>query len=204
MRCAKVRKIIHGNRMPDGARPMGMNREQRNLHKNGAALALLACLLAAQPALPATAASSSQTAPTPRTAADTSAAAAPVDTVYVVVPPASVPTPVPRTPRATSVDPFVCALVGIIPLSSGYYLTEAPRKGIAFSLADAVLIGSIWNIRRDDHIPDSDVVPYFVLLGAVNALDAILSGLQARNDAVRVRTTLTPSGEPMVGLAWTF
>jgi hypothetical protein len=67
-----------------------------------------------------------------------------------------------------------------------------------------VLIGSIWNIRRDDHIPDRDVAPYFFLLGAVNALDAVLSGLQARHDAVRVRSTLSPSGEPMVGLAWTF
>lgn len=196
---------------------MGMNRDLRIQHRAGAAFAALAPLLAALLALPAAAgtAATAATAASSATATDSArhpAAGLPAspaniaDTSRPAPSPSPNPVPPTRTARVSSPAPdaFVCAVVGIIPLASGYYLTSAPSKGIAFSLADAVLIGSIWNIRRDDNIPDRDVAPYFFLLGAVNALDAVLSGLQARNDAVRIRTTLTPSGEPTVGLAWTF
>ncbi|HLP40635.1 MAG TPA: hypothetical protein VK465_03935, partial [Fibrobacteria bacterium] len=92
-------------------------------------------------------------------------------------------------------------MLGAVPLASGYYVTSSPHKGLAFTLADAVILGSIWNIRRDETLPDRDVVPYFALLGAVNAADALLSLLQARADArIRLSVTLTPSGEPKFGL----
>jgi hypothetical protein len=95
-------------------------------------------------------------------------------------------------------------VLGAVPLASGYYLTATPQKGLAFTLADVVLLGAAWNIRRDETLPDRDLAPYFVLLGAVNAVDGLLSLLQARTDAARVRATLTPSGEPQVVFAWTF
>ena len=104
-----------------------------------------------------------------------------------------------------SADPVLAAFLGIIPLSSGYYMTSTPQKGIVFTLADAVLIGSIWNIRRDENLPDRDVTAYFALMGAVNALDAVLSLWQARTDeAARIRVTLNKSGEPVIGVAWQF
>lgn len=116
--------------------------------------------------------------------------------------------PAPRPPKrapAKSADPMLAAFLGVIPLSSGFYLTSAPQKGLAFTLADAVLIGSIWNIRRDDKIPDGDVKPYFFLLGAVNLADAALSLWQARSDeAARITVRLNPSGEPVIGVAWHF
>lgn len=110
-----------------------------------------------------------------------------------------------RRAPSKSADPMLAAFLGVIPLSSGFYLTSAPQKGLAFTLADAVLIGSIWNIRRDDKIPDGDVQPYFFLLGAVNLADAALSLWQARSDeAARITVSLNPSGEPVIGLAWHF
>lgn len=98
-------------------------------------------------------------------------------------------------------DPLLAFMLGAVPLASGYYVTSSSHKGLAFTLADAVILGSIWNIRRDETLPDRDVVPYFALLGAVNAADALLSLLQARDDArIRLSVTLTPSGEPKFGL----
>ena len=110
-----------------------------------------------------------------------------------------------QTPGRKSADPVVAAFLGLLPLGSGFYVTSTPWKGLAFTLADAVLLGSIYNIRRDDNLPDRDVVPYFVLLAGVNAVDAALSAWQAHKDlAARVSLSLTPSGDPKVALAWTF
>lgn len=129
--------------------------------------------------------------------------------------PAPAPAPSGR-PAAKGSDPMLAAFLGAIPLASGYYLTSAPRKGIAFTVADAVIIGSIWNIRREreranrrpgevPNPPDRDVTPYFALLGAVNLADACLSLWQARTDeAARIRVTLNASGKPVLGLAWNF
>jgi hypothetical protein len=108
-------------------------------------------------------------------------------------------------PERKSADPVVAGFLGLLPLGSGFYVTSTPWKGLAFTLADAVLLGSIYNIRRDDRLPDGDVVPYFVLLAGVNAVDAALSAWQAHNDrAARVHLSLTPSGDPKMALAWTF
>ena len=122
------------------------------------------------------------------------------------------PIPVPaqgsaKTALRKAPDPVLAGFLGLIPLASGFYLTSTPHKGLAFTIADAVLIGSIWNIRRDDNLPDGDVAPYFVLLGAVNLADAALSLWQARSDEAahaRIRITLNASGEPVIGLAWNF
>lgn len=104
-----------------------------------------------------------------------------------------------------SADPVLAAFLGLLPLGSGFYVTSTPWKGLAFTLGDAVLLGTIYNIRRDDRLPDGDVVPYFALLAGVNAVDAALSAWQARKDLpVRARLSLTPSGDPKVALAWTF
>lgn len=110
-----------------------------------------------------------------------------------------------HAPERKSADPVVAGFLGLLPLGSGFYVTSTPWKGLAFTLADAVLLGSIYNIRRDDRLPDGDVVPYFVLLAGVNAVDAALSAWQAHKDrAARVHVSLTPSGDPKVALAWTF
>lgn len=175
---------------------MGMNRTRRKLHKTGAALAALATRIATTGVAGFLLAAA-------RPAASHEAPAAP-DTAVSRHAQVDKPAAKPARPTRAPADPFAAVLRGIIPLNSGFYLTSTPAKGLAFTLADVVLIGSIWNIYSDDHIPDRDVRPYFFLLGAVNAVDAVLSGLQARNDAVRIRATLTPSGEPMVGLAWNF
>lgn len=104
-----------------------------------------------------------------------------------------------------SADPVVAGFLGLLPLGSGFYVTSTPWKGLAFTLADAVLLGSIYNIRRDDRLPDGDVVPYFVLLAGVNAVDAALSAWQAHKDlSAKVHVSLTPSGDPKVALAWAF
>jgi hypothetical protein len=104
---------------------------------------------------------------------------------------------------------MLACFLGVIPLASGYYLTSTPMKGAIFTLGDAVLIGTIMNIRKDEYLPDHDVVPYFYLLGAVNAIDATLSFLQAKHDLqalknARVQASLNPSGDPVIGIAWTF
>jgi hypothetical protein len=108
-------------------------------------------------------------------------------------------------PRAEAVDPFLAAMLGAMPLMSGFYLTSSPQKGIVFTLADAMLIGTIIMIRSDKHIPPKDAAVYFCLLGAVNVADLALSVLQARSDAAsRLSVYLDPPDRPGFRLAWRF
>jgi hypothetical protein len=120
--------------------------------------------------------------------------------------PAAPPSPATKHAAATpATDPFLAAMLGILPLGSGFYVTSTPQKGIVFTLADAMLIGTIMMIRSDDSIPPKDVANYYYLLGAVNLADLALSLLQARNDAaVRLNITLNQPDRPGVALAWRF
>lgn len=102
-------------------------------------------------------------------------------------------------------DPFAAAAMGMLPLASGFYVSDSPKKGIVFSLADIMLIGTIIQIRNNDSLPRSDVATYYYLLGAVNIADAVLSVLQVRSDAAkRVSLNVIPSQEPKVILGVRF
>ncbi|MEO7427050.1 MAG: hypothetical protein ABI036_17815 [Fibrobacteria bacterium] len=102
-------------------------------------------------------------------------------------------------------DPFLVAMLGAMPLLSGFYLTSAPQKGAVFTLADAVLIGSILKIRSDKNIPQKDAAVYAYLLGAVNVADMALSLMQFRSDAAsRLTLIVIPTDQPGLLLAWRF
>jgi hypothetical protein len=102
-------------------------------------------------------------------------------------------------------DPFAAAAMGVLPLASGFYVSDAPIKGIVFTLADIMLIGTIIQIRNNDSIPRKDVATYYYLLGAVNIADALLSVLQVRSDAAkRVSLNVVPSQEPKIILGVRF
>jgi hypothetical protein len=110
-----------------------------------------------------------------------------------------------KAPPKAATDPFLVAMLGALPLMSGYYLTTTPQKGAAFTLADAVLIGSIVRIRSDRNIPPEDAAVYYGLLGAVNVADMALSLLQARSDAEpRFSVTVNPQDLAGIRLAWRF
>ena len=107
--------------------------------------------------------------------------------------------------RSPGSDPFLAAMLGALPLMSGFYLTSAPQKGAAFTLADAVLIGTIVKIRSDKNIPPKDAAVYYYLLGAVNVADLLLSVMQVRSDAAaRLSVNLNPPNQPGFQLAWRF
>ena len=107
--------------------------------------------------------------------------------------------------RQDAGDPFAAAAMGMLPLASGFYVSDSPKKGIVFSLADIMLIGTIIQIRNNDSLPRSDVATYYYLLGAVNIADAVLSVLQVRSDAAkRVSLNIIPSQEPKVVLGVRF
>ncbi len=107
--------------------------------------------------------------------------------------------------RKQSSDPFLAAVLGALPLLSGFYLTSEPQKGAAFTLADAVLIGTIVRIRSDKNTPPKDAAVYYYLLGAVNLADLALSVMQVRADAdSRLSVNLNPSDPPGLQLAWRF
>ncbi|HKP96229.1 MAG TPA: hypothetical protein VJ385_10765 [Fibrobacteria bacterium] len=111
----------------------------------------------------------------------------------------------PARPRPQAADPFLAAMLGALPLMSGFYLTSTPQKGAVFTLADAMLIGTIVMIRSDENVPPKDASVYFYLLGAVNAADLALSVLQARSDAAaRLSVTLNPPDKPGFRLGWRF
>ena len=127
------------------------------------------------------------------------------------VPPAKRPAaPVPGHARPKAAmhdagDPFVAAAMGVLPLASGFYVSDTPVKGIAFTLADIMLIGTILQIRSNDSIPRKDISLYYLLLGGVNILDAGLSVLQVRSDAAkRVSLHIVPSDHPQVILGFRF
>lgn len=112
-------------------------------------------------------------------------------------------------PRAASQDrgsdAFPAAMLGALPLMSGFYLTSSPQKGLAFTLADAMLIGTIVKIRSDKGIPPKDAAVYYYLLGAVNVADLALSVLQVRADVrARISLDLNPADQPGLLLAWHF
>lgn len=102
-------------------------------------------------------------------------------------------------------DPFAAAAMGFLPLASGFYVSDAPIKGAAFTLADIMLIGTIIQIRSNDSLPRKDVATYYYLLGAVNIADAVLSVLQVRSDAAkRVSLNVIPSENPGFILGYRF
>jgi hypothetical protein len=108
-------------------------------------------------------------------------------------------------PRPASGDPFLAAMLGAFPLTSGFYVSEAPIKGVAFSLADVMLIGAIIQIRSDANRPPKDAAAYYWLLAGVNLADAVLSALQVQSDAAkRLSVNINPSDRPGFLLGWRF
>lgn len=108
-------------------------------------------------------------------------------------------------PRPASGDPFLAAMLGALPLTSGFYVSEAPIKGVAFSLADVMLIGAIIQIRSDANRPPKDAATYYWLLAGVNLADAVLSALQVQSDAAkRLSVNVNPSDRPGFLLGWRF
>lgn len=102
-------------------------------------------------------------------------------------------------------DPFIAAVLGAIPLTSGFYLTTSPQKGIVFTLADLVLIGTVVSIRRDSAASQKDVPMYYGLIAAVNIADLVFSVMQVKSDeAARIKLTLNPLDQPGFKLAWQF
>lgn len=112
----------------------------------------------------------------------------------------------PTGPRpAAAADPFLAAMLGALPLASGFYVSDTPVKGVAFTLADVMLIGAIIQIRSDADKPPKDAATYYWLLAGVNLADAVLSALQARSDAARrLSVNVNPSDRPGILLGWRF
>lgn len=102
-------------------------------------------------------------------------------------------------------DPFAAAAMGFLPLASGFYVSDTPIKGVAFTLADIMLIGTIIQKNSQDSVSRKDMATWYYLLGAVNIGDAVLSVLQVKSDAAkRVSLKITPSAEPRFILGWRF
>jgi hypothetical protein len=110
-----------------------------------------------------------------------------------------------RPQRAEAGDPFLAAVLGALPLASGFYVSDSPVKGAAFSLADLMLIGAIIQVRSDPDRPPKDAAAYYWLLAGVNLADAMLSVLQVRSDAARhLSVNVNPTDRPGFLLGWRF
>jgi hypothetical protein len=102
-------------------------------------------------------------------------------------------------------DPFLAAALGVLPLASGFYVSETPVKGAAFTLADLMLIGAIVQVRSDANHNPRDAVTYYWLMAGINVADALLSVLQVQSDAAkRLSVNINPSDRPGVLLGWRF
>lgn len=159
-------------------------------------LLTMACAFAAREA-----AASPREAPIPPASVTQPRTAAPAPATGA----ASEASPAASSAHLSAVDPFLAAMLGALPLSSGFYLTSAPRKGLVFTLSDAMLLAAIVNVRRDERKQPEDATAYYALLGAVNLADLALSLLQAKTDAAtRLRIVPNPPDRPGFVLAWTF
>lgn len=115
------------------------------------------------------------------------------------------PRPAARQRPKEAGDPFLAAALGALPLVSGFYVSESPVKGAAFTLADLMLIGAIIQIRSDANRPPKDAAPYYWLLAGVNLADAVLSALQVQSEAAqRLSVNINPTDRPGILLGWRF
>jgi hypothetical protein len=113
--------------------------------------------------------------------------------------------PAPPVAEDASLDPFIAASLGAIPFVSGLYLSDRPARGIMFTAIDILMVMGIYTARNTASGDPRNVKSYFVLMGANNILDALLSARYARSSAVPRLTLFPTEGEGMAGeLHWKF
>lgn len=102
-------------------------------------------------------------------------------------------------------DPFLAGAMGMIPFVSGFYVSDAPAKGLVFTLVDGLLVLGIYTARYTEQGNPDNVPRYFLLMGVNNLLDAILSARDAtKKHRPHSRVTLRPEGGVQYALQWTF
>ncbi len=88
---------------------------------------------------------------------------------------------------------FTAGMMGLLPFVSGFYVTEKPDLGLAFTALDLALAGGIYNALTTEMQDDRNAANYLIMMGAVNLLDMWLSSRQARRE-VEARLKLVPAG----------
>ena len=79
-----------------------------------------------------------------------------------------------------ALDPFVATALGLIPFSSGLYLTDEPARGILFTGVDVLTAIGIYTSRYTIAGDPNNAIKYFALMAANNVLDAMISLRYAR------------------------
>jgi hypothetical protein len=109
------------------------------------------------------------------------------------------------SPQNKAADPFLAGAMGMIPFVSGFYVSDAPAKGLVFTLVDGLLVLGIYTARYTEQGNPDNVPRYFLLMGVNNLLDAILSARDAtKKHRPHSRVTLRPEGGVQYALQWTF
>src|SRR5690606_31544842 len=84
-----------------------------------------------------------------------------------------------------ALDPFVATALGLIPFSSGLYLTDQPARGILFTGVDVLTTLGVYTSRYTNAGDPNNAIKYFALMAANNVLDAVISLRYARAEIGR-------------------
>ncbi len=110
----------------------------------------------------------------------------------------------PETP-VNPLDPFLAGALGIMPFSSGFYISDQPAKGYVFTAIDVLLTLAIYTSKHTGQGDPDNAPTYYLLMGLNNILDAYLSTQDAvKRKAPTSRVTLQPGGGVQYAMQWTF
>jgi hypothetical protein len=110
-----------------------------------------------------------------------------------------------RNPKSDpAMDPFIAGALGIIPFSSGLYISERPARGLIFTAVDILMVMGVYTSRYTAAGDPNNARNYFILMAVNNVLDAWVS---VRYANMRQHTALilpTPEGGLQASLYWRF
>ena len=114
-----------------------------------------------------------------------------------VSPTISVPVPPALAVRQSvdpAIDPFLAGVLGIIPFTSGLYLTDQPGRGMAFTAVDVLMALGVYSSRYTVNGNPDNAKLWFLMMAANNVLDALVSVRMAERGRVAAFALPTPDG----------
>ena len=115
---------------------------------------------------------------------------------------AASPAPPPSAARAAdpAIDPFVSGMLGIIPFTSGLYLTDQPGRGVAFTAIDVLMALGVYSARYTVNGDPDNAKMWFLLMAANNVLDALVSVRAAEHGRLSAFVLPSPEGGMVASL----